>query len=79
MPAYTYRCRNCGVKFTKNETFFDKPLKHCPKCNTGIVQRVLQLPAIVFKGSGWYSTDHRSPPNQKQDQAERSLSEKSES
>ncbi len=24
------------------------------------VRRIPQLPAIIFKGSGWYSIDHRS-------------------
>ena len=29
------------------------------------VRRIPQLPAIIFKGSGWYSIDHRSPSGQK--------------
>ncbi|HEY4580102.1 MAG TPA: FmdB family zinc ribbon protein [Candidatus Acidoferrales bacterium] len=83
MPVYTYRCQSCGVKFTKKETLFAKPLKRCPECHRGVVQRVPQLPAIVFKGSGWYSTDHRSAsgpastPSQKNDKAEHSGGEKS--
>jgi predicted nucleic acid-binding Zn ribbon protein len=28
------------------------------------MRRVPQLPAIVFKGSGWYSTDHRASSGQ---------------
>ncbi len=84
MPVYTYRCQGCGAKFTQKESFLDKPLKRCPECHIGIVRRVLQLPAIVFKGSGWYSTDHRSPSGgtspsgRKADKAEHSTSEKSE-
>ena len=27
----------------------------------GTVRRIPQLPAVIFKGSGWYSIDHRSP------------------
>ena len=83
MPVYMYRCQSCGVEFKKKETFLDKPLKRCPECRRGIVRRVPQLPAIVFKGSGWYSTDHRSSssqtgaPGQKQDKAEHSTGEKS--
>jgi putative FmdB family regulatory protein len=64
MPVYAYRCQNCGVQFERTQKFADKPLTRCPECRTGTVHRVLQPPAIVFKGSGWYSTDHRSPSGQ---------------
>ena len=83
MPVYTYRCQSCGVAFKKTQAFIEKPLKRCPECQRGTVRRVPQLPAIVFKGSGWYSTDQRSasspitPPSQKQDKAEGSHREKS--
>ena len=83
MPMYTYRCQSCGVEFKKIQTFLVKPLKRCPECRTGTVRRVLQLPVIVFKGSGWYSTDNRSSSgqtstlNQKNDKAESSRGEKS--
>jgi len=49
------------VQFEKIQKFADKPLTRCPECRTGRVKRLLQPPAIVFKGSGWYVTDHRSP------------------
>jgi len=29
------------------------------------VRRIPQLPAVIFKGSGWYSIDHRSPSGEK--------------
>ena len=64
MPTYTYRCQNCGVEFDKVQKFADKPLTRCPECRTGSVRRIPQPPAIVFKGSGWYATDHRSPSGQ---------------
>jgi predicted nucleic acid-binding Zn ribbon protein len=49
------------------------------------MRRVLQLSAIIFKGSGWYSTDHRSSsgqirrPDKERDKAESSPGEKSKS
>ena len=64
MPVYAYRCLSCGVQFEKTQKFQDKPLTRCPECRTGTVRRILQPPAIVFKGSGWYATDHRSPSGQ---------------
>jgi putative FmdB family regulatory protein len=60
MPVYAYRCQSCGVQFEKTQKFNDKPLTKCPECRKGTVKRLLQPAAIVFKGSGWYATDHRS-------------------
>jgi putative FmdB family regulatory protein len=85
MPVYTYRCQSCGFEFIKTQTFFDKPLTACPECHTSTLQRVIQLSAIIFKGSGWYSTDHRSSSGQtrrldkEKDKAESSPGEKSKS
>src|SRR5579859_3709751 len=61
MPTYAYRCQNCGSEFEKVQKFTDKPVSKCPVCGKGPVRRILQPAAIVFKGSGWYATDHRSP------------------
>jgi putative FmdB family regulatory protein len=74
MPTYTYRCQSCGVEFDRVQKFNDKPLTRCPECRKGTVRRVPQATAIVFKGSGWYATDHRSPSGNghKSDKAEAS-------
>ncbi len=64
MPVYAYRCQSCGITFERVQKFDDKPLTRCPECRKGTVRRILQPPAIVFKGSGWYATDHRSPSGQ---------------
>ena len=61
MPIYTYRCQKCRAVFRKTQSFSDRPLTRCPACLTNSMRRVPQLPAIIFKGSGWYSTDHRCP------------------
>jgi putative FmdB family regulatory protein len=58
MPMYTYQCDKCGIQFDRRQSFSAKPLTHCPECN-GHVHRRLQPAGIVFKGSGWYSTDNR--------------------
>ncbi|MCC6188689.1 MAG: zinc ribbon domain-containing protein [Anaerolineales bacterium] len=60
MPTYAYQCQSCGVQFERVQKFTDKPLTRCPECRKGRVHRVVQPAAIVFKGSGWYSTDSRS-------------------
>ncbi len=61
MPLYTYRCDNCGVQFDRQQSFSDPPLTRCPECNKKTLRKVYTPVGIVFKGSGFYATDHRSP------------------
>jgi putative FmdB family regulatory protein len=61
MPVYTYRCENCGVQFDRTQKFSDPALTRCPECGKKSLRKVYQPVGIVFKGSGFYSTDHRSP------------------
>ncbi len=60
MPVYTYRCENCGVQFDREQSFSDAPLKICPECRKKSLKKVISPVGIIFKGSGFYSTDHRS-------------------
>jgi putative FmdB family regulatory protein len=60
MPVYTYRCENCGVRFERLQRFTDPVLTRCPECNKKSLRKVYTPVGIVFKGSGFYSTDHRS-------------------
>ena len=60
MPVYTYRCENCGVQFDESQKFSDTPLVKCPECGKKSLRKVFQPVGIVFKGSGFYATDHRS-------------------
>ena len=61
MPVYTYHCENCGVRFERLQGFNDPVLTRCPECNKKTLRKVYTPVGIVFKGSGFYSTDHRSP------------------
>jgi putative FmdB family regulatory protein len=61
MPVYSYRCNNCGVQFDRHQKFSEEPLKDCPECGKPELRKMFQPVGIVFKGSGFYSTDHRSP------------------
>ena len=61
MPIYTYQCENCGVRFERQQHFSDPALTRCPECNKKTLRKVYTPVGIVFKGSGFYSTDHRSP------------------
>jgi putative FmdB family regulatory protein len=64
MPVYTYRCDNCGVQFDRRQSFTDPLLKVCPECGKKALHKVYTPVGIVFKGSGFYATDHRSPSGQ---------------
>ena|SRR3990172_8536020 len=61
MPVYTYQCENCGVRFERHQSFIEQPLTRCPECNKKSLRKVYTPVGIVFKGSGFYSTDHKSP------------------
>jgi putative FmdB family regulatory protein len=61
MPIYTYRCESCGVQFERHQSFQDEPLKICPECRKKTLKKVITPTRIIFKGSGFYATDHRSP------------------
>jgi len=60
MPVYVYRCSTCGVTFERRQRMTESRLVDCPECE-GHVHRVIQPVGVVFKGSGFYVTDNRSP------------------
>jgi putative FmdB family regulatory protein len=61
MPVYTYRCHNCGNEFDHTQKFTDPFLTRCPACGQETLRKVFTPVGIVFKGSGFYATDHKSP------------------
>ena len=58
MPLYEYQCRKCGHRFEEIQKFSDRPIRRCPKCRKGTVDKLISAPAVQFKGSGWYVTDY---------------------
>jgi putative FmdB family regulatory protein len=81
MPVYTYRCENCGIQFDQTQKFADDPLTQCPECKKKTLHKVYTPVGIVFKGSGFYATDHRSPSgmNYNSKNEEKNTEEKKES
>jgi putative FmdB family regulatory protein len=59
MPTYEYQCKSCNHRFEIWQKMTDEPLTTCPECS-GTIRRVLFPAGIVFKGSGFYKTDHGS-------------------
>jgi len=59
MPTYEYLCQDCSHRFEVWQRITDEPLSICSECG-GHIRRVYYPAGIVFKGSGFYKTDHRS-------------------
>ncbi|QDP98024.1 FmdB family transcriptional regulator [Microlunatus elymi] len=59
MPTYQYRCSECGQDLEVVQKFSDAALTECPNCH-GQLRKVYNAVGVVFKGSGFYSTDNRS-------------------
>ncbi len=58
MPIYEYECGKCNRRFELKQGFHDKSEAECPYCKE-IARRVFHPSPIIFKGSGFYVTDHR--------------------
>ena len=57
MPTYVYACKNCGHRFEQYQSFSEDSLTTCPECAQEALRKVFDSVGIVFKGSGFYSTD----------------------
>jgi putative FmdB family regulatory protein len=57
MPLYEYQCDNCGERFEAMQKFADAPITLHETCG-GPVRRLLSVPALQFKGSGFYINDY---------------------
>jgi putative FmdB family regulatory protein len=68
MPTYEYFCEKCGQNFDAFQSMRDESFRECPKelCRQkkwghGKVKRLVGTGAgLIFKGSGFYTTDYRS-------------------
>ncbi len=59
MPTYSYRCENCNHEYEAFQAISALPHSVCPQCE-GTVRRLIGAGAgILFKGSGFYTTDYR--------------------
>jgi putative FmdB family regulatory protein len=57
VPVYEYRCES-GHHYEKTEGFNAPREQACTVCGQ-IARRQISLPAVIFKGPGFYSTDNR--------------------
>jgi putative FmdB family regulatory protein len=68
MPTYEYRCKNCEHVFERIKKISDPPVDECPKCGHEAERLISGGAGLVFKGSGFYSTDYRSDSYKKAQQ-----------
>ena len=59
LPLYEYECSECSKKFELRRSFSDESEVVCPDCKC-TATRIFSPVPIIFKGSGFYVTDHRS-------------------
>ncbi|MBI2852341.1 MAG: zinc ribbon domain-containing protein [Chloroflexi bacterium] len=58
MPTYEYECTGCAHRFELRRSFSDTGTVSCPRCGSRAARIFTSVP-IIFKGSGFYVTDHR--------------------
>ncbi len=59
MPIYTYKCKNCGRVTEKFKTAGSNGSEQCEYCSSEAI-RVFTPAGLIFKGSGFYTTDYKS-------------------
>jgi putative FmdB family regulatory protein len=61
MPTYDYVCDSCHHRFEEFQSIKAEALKQCPECHRKKLRRLIGPGGgLIFKGSGFYSTDYRS-------------------
>lgn len=59
MPVYSYKCGDCGKVFDRFQSIGDNGNVSCDFCG-GKAFRLFSPVGIIFKGSGFYTTDYGS-------------------
>ena len=60
MPTYEYECLACEATFERFQSMSAAPVRTCPECGKRRARRKIGGGAgFLFKGAGFYITDHR--------------------
>lgn len=65
MPKFDFQCRNCSHVFEFARPFGSDENPTCPDCGNTETEKMIALPAIHFKGEGFYKTDSVKPKKDK--------------
>ena len=58
LPIYDYQCGSCGHRFELRQSFSAESEASCLKCGSSSRRR-FHAPTIIYKGSGFYTTDYK--------------------
>jgi len=64
MPIYSYKCNSCGEIFDRMAKAGENGSIPCIHCKAK-TKRVFSPVGIIFKGSGFYSTDYKNESKNK--------------
>jgi putative FmdB family regulatory protein len=70
MPTYEYECTRCGHRFEKFHSISGPAPKRCPECRCKVKRMISGGAGLLFKGSGFYTTDYRSDGYKKASKAD---------
>ena len=59
MPNYDYECRHCNHVFEVFQRITEDPISVCPKCGGSVKRLIGGGIGVIFKGSGFYTTDYK--------------------
>jgi putative FmdB family regulatory protein len=59
MAIYQYKCRRCGDFESRHEMGCAPATERCPSCGKKGSKRVYVPVGIVYRGSGFYTTDNK--------------------
>lgn len=59
MAIYQYRCKRCGDFEVHHEMGKAPTTERCPSCHGRHAKRVYVPVGVVYRGSGFYTTDSR--------------------
>jgi len=71
VPRYDYRCTGCGNEFELRQSFSEAGIGTCPLC-AGAGRRVFHAVPVIYKGSGFYTTDYGRPKRQEENSGKES-------
>jgi len=61
MPVYEFECQNerceCNARYDKEFSISEPHDLVCPFCGEAMKKIYSSVPAVIFRGSGFYSTD----------------------
>jgi putative FmdB family regulatory protein len=75
MPTYEYKCSECEEVFEVFQKITDDPLKTCQVCGGELKRLISGGMGVIFKGSGFYTTDYKNSAHKSYDSSSKKSEE----